>query len=678
MIAQCAYLLDPCKMRSIHKTTTFLASAVLCAFLTFDLYHLELLEGHPDKAALRQITAKETVILVGSLACLPSKIPQCVHTADSIQAQLHHVFVYLPKQFGALGTVDTSIFQSLKHPNRTITLGPDIGSVGKYVGSLPTIRTMTNHNENVWIFTGDDDHSYHPHLIASMTKGKNLTMQSCFQNMLHSIKQSSNGGMLHSPVGNLMHIRLMDDLLKYPILSQATQLGDQWMSSYLHKKNVHIMASGVEKLDSVSSHIESKRPEPPTRTIQEFEKFYGVRFNSSRISDADLGNWRIPSKPPEWHCSLDEDWHVRSCRASHVCLPSQQSSIFSLYQQTYTIMDTNALLPAHSPPLSAGLGRCDHSDSRHSLAISLNQGATLPHDARWIPGVSIFLRRYCPGNFGHFLLDAILPAFVSYYTMYPQASNPGILVDDLCSSGASLFEYNEQNCEHMSRRLLPLLSDNVHFARDLSASTTSCFEEIVSSNCRYGLFSIHGGIGTIPAFMFRKFRSHVWRRAAAKPRSGGLPTALITFKKPGQRRRSVNMPEVSRWLKDHLHSKAEVRLEDLGDMPLRESVALMSNLFLFITPAGGISISSVFLPPGSTTILGTLCSTCEVTQCGNHEFDKLYRHFHKINVKAHLYPIRQQDLVLPGRVQGCDYRMGNRLWLLFRSNIAYERFVSSH
>ena len=306
---------------------------------------------------------------------------------------------------------------------------------------------------------------------------------------------------------------------------------------------------------------------------------------------------------------------------------------------------------------------------------------TLPKDAQWSSGISIFLRRYCPGNFGHLLLDAILPAFVSFYTFYPEyeGQDPGIIVDDLCS-GASLFEYNQENCENVSARLLPFLSDNVHFVR--SSANTLCFEEMVSSNCKYGLYSSLGGIGAIPNHAFKKFRGYVWRRALKFNTVNNydinttLPTVLVTFKNPGQRRRSVNMPEVSGWLQETFNGQARVILKNQAEMPLSQSITLLSGLFLFVTPAGGTAMSTVFLPSKASVIVGTFCDKCDVNTCGNWEVGVFFQHLEKLDVHYDVYPVRQEDMVHPREEQGCNYRMGDKDWLISKSKEAYVRMYT--
>jgi len=357
-----------------------------------------------------------------------------------------------------------------------------------------------------------------------------------------------------------------------------------------------------------------------------------------------------------WHCdSVDGNWRTRMCSAFHVCNTGE-----------YTIIDTDSVVESAPPaPFAPGLGRCDDTDPRHELKIGLARGVPRPLGAKWVPGPTIFLRRYCPGNFGHFLLDALFPAFVNYFALYPDGPGPNILVDDLCSDGASLFEYSESDCENMTARLLPALSDHIHFVR--SSSSNTCFEEVISSNCKYGLFSSYGGLGAAPVSAFRQFRALVWRRAGVTfERTTTTRMALVTFKKPGRRRRYTNAPEVTEWLQEALVG-AEVVLKDLGEASFSESIQWISKVFLFVTPAGATSMSSMFMSPGSTVITGTFCNDCALEACNNHDTGFYFAHLHKLDIQYHQYPVRHEDLVFPRTAQGCDYRMGNREWLVATS-----------
>ena len=681
-------------MRILLKVAILL---ILASIISFSLFILNISCGRVVTQNTRKRTigpsfwgvfpASHTILFVGSITCIQPTIAagKCRRSVESIRTQVHHVFVYVSESYGRIGDHDLPMLDGLRHQNTTLILGPN---VGKYVGSLHHIREMAVGCSNVWIFTCSDSHIYHADLIYSMISGKNMSKPSFYQNMFDYIEQTSNcSGMVNGAVGNLAHVQLLDDLLKYPVIDQAAIADDQWMSTYLHKKGVYVVESGVNNFSHVFAEGGQEEEFQHRHTgnknmnaLRELEIFYGVQFKGTRVSHTLSDHWPIPSKTPAWNCSHDSDWHTRSCWASHVCLDkprnyNEEMCMSYNEEKRYTIIDTNSLLPAQAPPLSAGLGRCDHTDKRHSLEIDLRQGATLPANARWEAGVYIFLRRYCPGNFGHFLLDVVLPAFVSYFSMYPEGKNPGIVVDDLCSSGATLFEYSQSNCEHISNRLLPFLSDKIIYVRKYP-SIAFCFEEMVSSNCRYGMYSVHGGIWAIPAVFFKRFQAYVWQRAS---RSAAVtkqtPTILVTFKKPGQRRRVLNMPEVSAWLQTEFGADAMVRFEDLGDMPLTESVELMSRVFLFVTPGGGISIATVFLPGRSTVILGTFCGRCDASSCRNNDVDVLFRHLHKIDVQTFEYHPRQQDMAVSFKksLWGCDYRMGNREWLALMARIAFKR-----
>jgi len=115
---------------------------------------------------------------------------------------------------------------------------------------------------------------------------------------------------------------------------------------------------------------------------------------------------------------------------------------------------------------------------------------------------------------------------------------------------------------------------------------------------------------------------------------------------------------------------SEVVLKDLGEASFSESIQWISKVFLFVTPAGATSMSSMFMSPGSTVITGTFCNDCALEACNNHDTGFYFAHLHKLDIQYHQYPVRHEDLVFPRTAQGCDYRMGNREWLVATSLVA--------
>ncbi|EKX31312.1 hypothetical protein GUITHDRAFT_149388 [Guillardia theta CCMP2712] len=599
--------------------------------------------------------------VVASIACIPPRVAsgQCRRVARSLAPQVLHVFVCLSRVYSDWGALNDDGGLS-KERNISVTWGEDVGAPARYLTSLEATASAY---DDAWIFFTDDEQEFHPTLIGRMLSDVSPSSL-VLQNRHRHLQRNSSGGMVAGRFGLLMRRHVLAQLRAFPIAFPARRAGDQWMSIYLHKRRVPVDPSNVEELEAIfdKPSLNQLEDSPEPADVAELQAFYAVRFWQSRVLDQASGSWSLPGHAAGWECERGPSaWQTSSCAASQVCHVHGRYVMYAGEDAQF---------------VGAGLGRCDDSDERHAWVVESETSLTLPRRSQWVPGPSIFLRRYSAGNFGHFLLDSIVPAFISLYTMIPNVSLPeNIVVDDLCDDGASLFEYSAADCDRMSQRILPELAKSVIYVKAMRHPV--CFETLISSNCKYGLFAYSGGNKLIPRPLWKRFRStliHSFSRTGSETYH-----ALIILKKPGLRKRVTNMEQVRGSVQDALgNASTRVLLHDLSLLAFAEQVEMVSRSFLLVSPGGAASMISVFLPAKSTLILGSFCSQCLVSSCYNHEVDYLFSIFpSRDDVRVVLYPIKEEDFVPPNKPQGCDYRFGDQSWMKQQAQLAFTSFFLS-
>ncbi|EKX42404.1 hypothetical protein GUITHDRAFT_111679 [Guillardia theta CCMP2712] len=548
--------------------------------------------------------------VVASIACIPPRVAsgQCRRVARSLAPQVLHVFVCLSRVYSDWGALNDDGGLS-KERNISVTWGEDVGAPARYLTSLEATASAY---DDAWIFFTDDEQEFHPTLIGRMLSDVSPSSL-VLQNRHRHLQRNSSGGMVAGRFGLLMRRHVLAQLRAFPIAFPARRAGDQWMSIYLHKRRVPVDPSNVEELEAIfdKPSLNQLEDSPEPADVAELQAFYAVRFWQSRVLDQASGSWSLPGHAAGWECERGPSaWQTSSCAASQVCHVHGRYVMYAGEDAQF---------------VGAGLGRCDDSDERHAWVVESETSLTLPRRSQWVPGPSIFLRRYSAGNFGHFLLDSIVPAFISLYTMIPNVSLPeNIVVDDLCDDGASLFEYSAADCDRMSQRILPELAKSVIYVKAMRHPV--CFETLISSNCKV-----------------------------------------------------TNMEQVRGSVQDALgNASTRVLLHDLSLLAFAEQVEMVSRSFLLVSPGGAASMISVFLPAKSTLILGSFCSQCLVSSCYNHEVDYLFSIFpSRDDVRVVLYPIKEEDFVPPNKPQGCDYRFGDQSWMKQQAQLAFTSFFLS-
>lgn len=154
-------------------------------------------------------------------------------------------------------------------------------------------------------------------------------------------------------------------------------------------------------------------------------------------------------------------------------------------------------------------------------------------------------------------------------------------------------------------------------------------------------------------------------RNAAARRSRPLPSAplvLLIDKGPSGRRRPLNLPQAADHIQAHLHARrppqARVEILHMSEaMPMCEQLRWLQAADVLVTPAGGISISTVFAKPGASILSFGVHAPVHQKAVGAWDYDM-------IRLQAFSHATRKVYAVLPSEVNtsaaDCAFSDDNR------------------
>ncbi|GAA6060575.1 hypothetical protein JCM10212_006810 [Sporobolomyces blumeae] len=309
--------------------------------------------------------------------------------------------------------------------------------------------------------------------------------------------------------------------------------------------------------------------------------------------------------------------------------------------------------------------------ARDSYLTPTMEYSAIPSDALWSPSQQAVLQEaYWPENFGHSMGDDFLPAYrlVKSFGSWDRA-DAQIIMHPPCS----MRDMPEQGCRNHDA-LAPLLLDRPLETNETSLFTSArgrpvCFRNLYVGTKMLGM--------SLPS-------EHVWPGFVDELRVGaGLDITqrpkrqrISIFLKHG-RRTVLNYKEVENHLRDRF--KVEVDLIDPAKLSLADQIKYMHETTVVVSPCGGISFSSMFLPPGASAIFIDYWDT-HWNASGQME---RFIYTNKDDLTPFYYPVEKEEVlfdrsVIPEWGNPEDDYMVYRNWANLTVNLErMERYVLS-
>lgn len=228
----------------------------------------------------------------------------------------------------------------------------------------------------------------------------------------------------------------------------------------------------------------------------------------------------------------------------------------------------------------------------------------VPENVKWYPGTTAFWQSYMPVNFGHALSD-------NFFNIYRLLRIFGLEWDEdvsfltqdhrTCKERASIgFDENDSHCVHL-QELGTFFGKGTWSARKPNPDYTTqyngfpiyCTRQLVAGTSKFGM-------GFDLELAHDAFVEHILCRLGLDPRPPlPNPPRIAVFEKKG-RRRTLNVPEIAKGIKDRFGIEADVL--DIANYSFPDQVKMMQHYSHVVTPSGGVSFTAQFLPPGGGVI----------------------------------------------------------------------------
>lgn len=215
---------------------------------------------------------------------------------------------------------------------------------------------------------------------------------------------------------------------------------------------------------------------------------------------------------------------------------------------------------------------------------------SIPPETMWSPTkTTVLTEAFWPENVGHALGDDFFPIYRLAKSFGKFEKDLGVIFHPSCLERGAF----EKGCDHhqqMSELLLERPWESV--SSPLFRSGQICFENLLVGTRRLGMSHASEGV-------WEPFIGQIKENLNLDPNRLPRKQKIHLFYKIG-RRRILNYPEI----KQHLEKRFNVEVEIINpaDFTLEEQVRIFQDTTIVITPCGGISFSSVFLPKGASAI----------------------------------------------------------------------------
>eukprot|EP01084_Bolivina_argentea_P003610 6777_1 len=234
-------------------------------------------------------------------------------------------------------------------------------------------------------------------------------------------------------------------------------------------------------------------------------------------------------------------------------------------------------------------------------------------------GTSVAFYEYNAENFGHMLTDVLMPIYTALQALdmytnevklfrYSIKDSIGFSCDFQINANNNLFA--KQNCERMYKMLFPLLSKHPIKILNASVNVPICFDTLVVGMSQYSDDCLDGGHGRTQSEwslcnhgqqkQFWNFRCNILINAGV---NNDPPTShqIVVTNRTTKRRRLHNFDDLVVGLRSR-YGAANVLVVEWQKLTIVEQLDIISKTTVHLTPPGGISFISMFLPRWATSI----------------------------------------------------------------------------
>ena len=272
-----------------------------------------------------------------------------------------------------------------------------------------------------------------------------------------------------------------------------------------------------------------------------------------------------------------------------------------------------------------------HRTKDRSTALKLKQViGDIPSAAKWLKGDFLALKRYAAANWGHTLVQAVLPSFILMHYFgekgeWLRKDLNFVFLDDCFDESDIMIAFPadlkyRKMCHRNSEGLFGLLSGKR--AKSIKELLVGVEEDLI---CFPRLFAgteafsyLNGPVyndGGRAAFM-NMFREFVLEKNNLLQQQRSDNTFRIVFARKGKTsfnsRGIENAEDIVNFLRTEMKEiqgvAVEVKVLSVEDTTTKEQAVEVSKSDVLIAPGGATSMASIFLSPDATMIMTPFCA----------------------------------------------------------------------
>ena len=298
-------------------------------------------------------------------------------------------------------------------------------------------------------------------------------------------------------------------------------------------------------------------------------------------------------------CEFTSDWKVTSCHFRNVCVDTETKKIafFRDPENTHASIHTDEFYsqPAGFPKPLVYLAGGNTSPEEDDIAMLTEAEiftTPMPDKHVKLKGPVVYMEPFVPDNFGHCLADNAFPAF-RLLKRFGLAQSPATILfkhydaSDDCSTGA---------CKNIRNIFNPALTQAPFYSLGRGSLQTNetkyaCAEDLVMGFGKLGMYS--------DSEVWDQFNSRLLKAVGISPDAAPSKHKIVVFLKKG-RRSTTNVYEMARHLQESF--EVQVQVADIAKMSYAAQAKLVSSATVVISPCGGLSFSTVFLPKNAAAV----------------------------------------------------------------------------
>ena len=339
-------------------------------------------------------------------------------------------------------------------------------------------------------------------------------------------------------------------------------------------------------------------------------------------------------------CTFEANWRVTSCYFRNVCVNTTSKNIVYYLDpkatasvHTEEFFNNKSGFPSPLAFMQAG-NVIPQEDPSVVVSVELRRNQAFPTKAFFLPGPVVYMEPFTPNNFGHCITDNVFPAYrlLRRFGMADQVAT--MLFRNLDYEAEvgfqSLTGVNLQNL------FIPMLTRS----SILTVGIGKLHPDKNDLVCTHDLLVGMGKLGLYTdSEVWEQFNVRMMKVVGVSPYKVPQKHRIVVFKKEG-RRAVTNVDKLAIYLERTFN--VNVQVVEVAKLQLKRQAQIVNTATVVISPCGGLSFSSVYLPRHSAAIF--IC-TWDPEWKVQHQVDRVW-YDRQTRFHVFYYPVDDSEITI--------------------------------